>query len=326
MTVPAALVWTQTGPGRGGGGRALLRRRTGDRLVHVRRHVRRPAAGGRGARRVRDARHLLREQPTGRHLLDLLEPGAAELAAGGGHEIGGHTLTHVDLVTVPATEARRQICDDRAALVAMGFPVTSFAYPFGSTDAVGRADGLRLRLQPAPAAWATSARPATAAPRARPQSTIPPARPVGHQDEHLGAVRHHPGPARAVRHPGRERPGWLGAAGVPPHLHRVRGLLDRPGEVPQPSWSGWPDDPSTTQVRTVHQVDRRDHPAPATSHHAGRHPERDPERDPERHPVGRPACSSDGPGPGRRVTAPACQPGPAQRGRGPASPCAAAGR
>ncbi|WP_241759549.1 polysaccharide deacetylase family protein [Pyxidicoccus parkwayensis] len=58
--------------------------------------------------------------------------------AAAGHEIGGHTVDHVDLSTVPAAEARHQICDCRADLMAMGFPVTSFAYPFGSDTPTAR--------------------------------------------------------------------------------------------------------------------------------------------------------------------------------------------
>ncbi|QRP44809.1 polysaccharide deacetylase family protein [Amycolatopsis sp. FDAARGOS 1241] len=54
--------------------------------------------------------------------------------AGAGHEIGGHTVTHPDLATVPADEAKRQICNDRAALAGMGFSVTSFAYPYASLN------------------------------------------------------------------------------------------------------------------------------------------------------------------------------------------------
>lgn len=48
-----------------------------------------------------------------------------------GNEIGGHTLTHAHLTQVSDGEARRQICDDRQALIAQGFNVTNFAYPFG---------------------------------------------------------------------------------------------------------------------------------------------------------------------------------------------------
>jgi peptidoglycan/xylan/chitin deacetylase (PgdA/CDA1 family) len=51
-----------------------------------------------------------------------------------GHEVTGHTLDHVDLVAVGATEARRQICDDRQNLVSRGFIAKSFAYPFGAYD------------------------------------------------------------------------------------------------------------------------------------------------------------------------------------------------
>jgi peptidoglycan/xylan/chitin deacetylase (PgdA/CDA1 family) len=51
-----------------------------------------------------------------------------------GHEIAGHTLKHKDLSTVPAEEARKQICDDRQQLLAWGFQVRNFAYPFASAS------------------------------------------------------------------------------------------------------------------------------------------------------------------------------------------------
>jgi peptidoglycan/xylan/chitin deacetylase (PgdA/CDA1 family) len=49
-----------------------------------------------------------------------------------GHEVGSHTINHVDLETVSLDVARREICDDRVALMQLGFPVTSFAYPSSS--------------------------------------------------------------------------------------------------------------------------------------------------------------------------------------------------
>ncbi|MFY0566010.1 polysaccharide deacetylase family protein [Archangium lansingense] len=55
-----------------------------------------------------------------------------------GHEIGGHTLTHPHLTTLSADEQRREICNDRVALLNQGFRVTSFAYPFGDKDSVTR--------------------------------------------------------------------------------------------------------------------------------------------------------------------------------------------
>jgi peptidoglycan/xylan/chitin deacetylase (PgdA/CDA1 family) len=57
----------------------------------------------------------------------------AALAAHG-HEIGGHTLDHEHLPQLAPADAQHEICDDRAALVARGFAVTSFAYPFGASD------------------------------------------------------------------------------------------------------------------------------------------------------------------------------------------------
>ena len=52
----------------------------------------------------------------------------------GGNEIGGHTLSHVRLSDVRGEELEREVCQDRANLVAYGFEVTSFAYPFGHYD------------------------------------------------------------------------------------------------------------------------------------------------------------------------------------------------
>jgi peptidoglycan/xylan/chitin deacetylase (PgdA/CDA1 family) len=49
-----------------------------------------------------------------------------------GNEIGGHTLDHRNLTTVSLSEARRQVCADRNALLSHGFAVTDFAYPYGS--------------------------------------------------------------------------------------------------------------------------------------------------------------------------------------------------
>lgn len=49
-----------------------------------------------------------------------------------GNEIAGHTVNHLDLSTVDVDEQKRQICDDRSALLSWGFAVTDFAYPFGS--------------------------------------------------------------------------------------------------------------------------------------------------------------------------------------------------
>ena len=52
-----------------------------------------------------------------------------------GNEIGGHTIDHVDLPTLGPDDQRREVCDDRTDLMAHGFTVTDFAYPFGSFTA-----------------------------------------------------------------------------------------------------------------------------------------------------------------------------------------------
>ncbi|QCB96964.1 hypothetical protein E5206_08510 [Arthrobacter sp. PAMC25564] len=51
-----------------------------------------------------------------------------------GNEIGGHTVTHPDLTLADTAEQQRQICDDRNSLTALGFRITSFAYPFAASS------------------------------------------------------------------------------------------------------------------------------------------------------------------------------------------------
>jgi peptidoglycan/xylan/chitin deacetylase (PgdA/CDA1 family) len=56
-----------------------------------------------------------------------------------GNEIAGHTLNHVNIQPLSTADARAEVCTDRNNLLAMGFPVTSFAYPFGSFDSASEA-------------------------------------------------------------------------------------------------------------------------------------------------------------------------------------------
>ncbi len=51
-----------------------------------------------------------------------------------GNEIGGHTLTHTKLSDVAGPELKRVVCQDRLNLLAYGFEITSFAYPYGYYD------------------------------------------------------------------------------------------------------------------------------------------------------------------------------------------------
>lgn len=51
-----------------------------------------------------------------------------------GHEIGGHTLSHVSLLDARGEDLKREICQDRANLIAFGFDAVSFAYPYGHHD------------------------------------------------------------------------------------------------------------------------------------------------------------------------------------------------
>jgi len=51
-----------------------------------------------------------------------------------GNEIGGHTLHHKKLEPGDSLELKREVCQDRSNLLAYGFNVTSFAYPYGYYD------------------------------------------------------------------------------------------------------------------------------------------------------------------------------------------------
>jgi peptidoglycan/xylan/chitin deacetylase (PgdA/CDA1 family) len=55
-----------------------------------------------------------------------------EAMASEGHEIGGHTLDHVNLASVGESEANRQIHENRACLLKRGFEDRNFAYPYGA--------------------------------------------------------------------------------------------------------------------------------------------------------------------------------------------------
>jgi len=55
-----------------------------------------------------------------------------------GHEIGGHTISMPRLTTLDPDSQRRQVCDDRVALMDAGLRITSFSYPFGDEDATTR--------------------------------------------------------------------------------------------------------------------------------------------------------------------------------------------
>jgi peptidoglycan/xylan/chitin deacetylase (PgdA/CDA1 family) len=61
--------------------------------------------------------------------LDDLRQIAAE-----GNEIGGLSVQHVPLTGLPAAEAQREICNNRATLTRWGFRITDFAYPFAQVN------------------------------------------------------------------------------------------------------------------------------------------------------------------------------------------------
>jgi peptidoglycan/xylan/chitin deacetylase (PgdA/CDA1 family) len=66
---------------------------------------------------------------------EYLSTGQVRSLQDGGNEIGGHTVSHVRLSDLDATEQQRQICADRSALLAAGFKVSSFASPYADLEA-----------------------------------------------------------------------------------------------------------------------------------------------------------------------------------------------
>ncbi len=130
-----------------------------------------------------------------------------------GNEIGGHTVDHINLVTLP-TDAERihQVCDDRQTLLTHGLNPTSFAYPEGALNANVQniVRGVRIReraLRRRPHADGSDVRRDRAA-----------ARPV--RDPHLGVAQ------RAGDHARR------------PPAGRARGVLARRRVAPDPGARG----------------------------------------------------------------------------------------
>jgi peptidoglycan/xylan/chitin deacetylase (PgdA/CDA1 family) len=68
-----------------------------------------------------------------------MTPAEVQALHAAGHEIGGHTLGHLDLAAlalVDPYEVRRQICNDRRALEALGVQPVGFAYPKSADNGV----------------------------------------------------------------------------------------------------------------------------------------------------------------------------------------------
>ena len=56
----------------------------------------------------------------------------AQVLVDAGHTIGGHTVSHPDLTTLPLAGALKEIQKDKQVLeLRLGVVVTDFAYPFG---------------------------------------------------------------------------------------------------------------------------------------------------------------------------------------------------
>ncbi|HXH97210.1 MAG TPA: polysaccharide deacetylase family protein [Gaiellaceae bacterium] len=80
----------------------------------------------------------------------------AEVAAAG-HEIGSHTVDHVDLTRVAPEVAHEHLVADRRALAARGFPAHSFAYPYGARSPEARSLVVEAGYASARRAWGLAA-------------------------------------------------------------------------------------------------------------------------------------------------------------------------
>ena len=143
-----------------------------------------------------------------------------------GHEIGGHTLTHANLPTLTDADARDADLQRPRALLANGFRVTSFAYPFGADNASVQqiVDGLRLQL----GARRRRAQVRRRVPRLPVDQPGPADESVRDPDERLDPLRHHAGGARGVRDRRRAERRRLRADRVPPRVRRLRSRFDQP--------------------------------------------------------------------------------------------------
>ena len=165
----------------------------------------------------------------------------AELSAAG-NEIGGHTVNHLNLVTLPDDESRiHQACDDRQALLVHGLHPTSFAYPGGAVTShikdIVRGCGYSNARS---GGGLTVNGPAYA-------ETVPPARHV--RDAHVGIAE------RQRDHPGRPAAGG------------ARGLVARRRLAPAPGARGLLAGVLPLRLRGLHRVLR-----PHGAHHAERLP------------------------------------------------------
>ncbi|MHC6222046.1 polysaccharide deacetylase family protein [Arthrobacter sp. MMS24-S77] len=141
--------------------------------------------------------------------------------AADGNEIGGHTVTHPDLVSLVPAESTRQICDGRVALMNMGFKVTSFAYPFASEDANTQALVKQCGYNSARGLGdAASKDPASATLPAA--DTIPPANPyVTAAPDEVDSTWTLANLENQVTHAQAAGGGWrVGPADLPPHRRR----------------------------------------------------------------------------------------------------------
>lgn len=72
---------------------------------------------------------------TTNHLGLHMSEGDVKAAYANGHEIGGHTLNHINVATVSSSNFKEEIEKNQTKLVELGIPASqTFAYPYGETN------------------------------------------------------------------------------------------------------------------------------------------------------------------------------------------------
>lgn len=167
------------------------------------------------------------------------------------NEIGGASLYGNDLSLLPPGKAGKEICNDRATLSQLGFQVTSFAYPYGTSTAMvkGEAQDCGYNSGRELAGLYASSTDCSSCPKGE---SVPPRDFFRIRTNPIGTTL--PELKRHVRNAEKAGGGW-----VPLVFSQVCVCPDEKGDAISPAdfetFVGWLNDrPASTRVKTVDQV------------------------------------------------------------------------
>jgi peptidoglycan/xylan/chitin deacetylase (PgdA/CDA1 family) len=170
--------------------------------------------------------------------------------AASGSEIGGGTVSHDDLARKTEKQVLHEVCADRSTLSSWGYPVTSFAYPYGSWTYAGQAAAQECGYNSARglAQLRVSNTHCSACP---PSESVPPLNAYELRTTSPGASE--ADLERVIAHAQDSGGGWILVA-----LDHVCRCPDRQGEAITPQQFErlvrWVSDRPAIRVRTVNQV------------------------------------------------------------------------